>query len=226
LQDVVAKYSEAQTGCPVSYTYTRREGSRLLERHGFHVTDVRVEHIFPYRIPDYIKYQYVKEWYFRWMPQLFFRSLERRFGWHLLLTANPSEYSSLLHASTRGLPFCLEFSGAAFKGAPHRIKDSLRRRSVSSKYTAALGGCARAVAPVHAAGHGTVKALGESRVQRPRHAVAQRSLPSGRGSSDFVVHEPQAADGPSALLNTSEAGCFFLNLQLSNDRFPSRALTR
>ena len=87
LQDLVAKNSEAQTGCPVTYTYTRSEGRRLLERHGFHVTDVRAEHIFPYRIADYVKYRYVKEWYFRGMPQPLFRLLEQRFGWHLLLTA-------------------------------------------------------------------------------------------------------------------------------------------
>ena len=87
LQDLVAKNSEAQTGCPVTYTYTRREGRQLLERHGFRVTNVRAEHIFPYRIADYVKYRYVKEWYFRWMPRPFFRLLERRWGWHLLLTA-------------------------------------------------------------------------------------------------------------------------------------------
>ncbi len=87
LQDVVAKNSEAQTGCPVTYTYTKREGRRLLERHGFRVTDIQIEHIFPYRIPDYINYRYVKEWYFRSMPRPLFRFLERRLGWHLLLTA-------------------------------------------------------------------------------------------------------------------------------------------
>ncbi|HWY43288.1 MAG TPA: class I SAM-dependent methyltransferase [Candidatus Sulfotelmatobacter sp.] len=86
LQELVAKNSEAQTGCPVTYTYTRREGRELLERHGFRVTDVRVEHIFPYRIADYTKYQYVKEWYFRWMPQPLFRALEPRLGWHLCVT--------------------------------------------------------------------------------------------------------------------------------------------
>jgi 2-polyprenyl-3-methyl-5-hydroxy-6-metoxy-1,4-benzoquinol methylase len=88
LQDVVAKNSEAQTGCPVTYTYTRSEGRRLLERHGFRVTEVQAEHIFPYRIADYVKYRYVKEWYFRGMPRPLFRLLERRFGWHLLLTAD------------------------------------------------------------------------------------------------------------------------------------------
>jgi len=86
LQELAAKNSEAQTGCPVTYTYTGREGRELLERHYFRVTDVRVEHIFPYRISDYVKYQYVKEWYFRWMPRPLFRLLERRLGWHLCLT--------------------------------------------------------------------------------------------------------------------------------------------
>lgn len=87
LEELVAKNSEAQTGCPVTYTYTRRQGREFLERHGFRVTKAEVEHIFPYRIADYVKYQYVREWYFRWMPQPLFHALEHRFGWHLCLTA-------------------------------------------------------------------------------------------------------------------------------------------
>jgi hypothetical protein len=90
LEELVARNSEAQTGCPVTYTYTRAEGRELLERHGFRVTDVAVEHIFPYRIPDYVKYQHVRNWPFRWMPEGMFRALERTFGWHLLLTAAKS----------------------------------------------------------------------------------------------------------------------------------------
>jgi 2-polyprenyl-3-methyl-5-hydroxy-6-metoxy-1,4-benzoquinol methylase len=86
LSELVAKNSEAQTGCPVTYTYTRSEGRKLLEEHGFRVRKVEVEHIFPYRISDYVQYRYTKEWYFRWMPQPVFRALEGRFGWHLLLT--------------------------------------------------------------------------------------------------------------------------------------------
>jgi 2-polyprenyl-3-methyl-5-hydroxy-6-metoxy-1,4-benzoquinol methylase len=88
IEELVARNSEAQTGCPVTYTYTRREGREWLERHGFRVADVRVEHIFPYYIPQYVQYRYVKKWYFRWMPQPLFRALERRFGWHLCLTAD------------------------------------------------------------------------------------------------------------------------------------------
>ncbi len=87
LSEIIAKNAEAQTGCPIAYTYTRKEGRELLERHGFNVTKVEVDHIFPYRIRDYVQYRYVREPYFAWMPPPVFRALERRIGWHLLLTA-------------------------------------------------------------------------------------------------------------------------------------------
>jgi ubiquinone/menaquinone biosynthesis C-methylase UbiE len=87
LPQLVAAHSEAQSGCPVTYVYSRTEGRRLLESHGFRVTDTRVDHIFPYRIPDYTQYRYVREWYFRWIPPPLFRWLEHRFGWHLCMTA-------------------------------------------------------------------------------------------------------------------------------------------
>ncbi|MGB6432233.1 MAG: class I SAM-dependent methyltransferase [Candidatus Acidiferrales bacterium] len=87
LPELVAKNSEAQTGCPITYTFSRREGRELLERHGFHVRDVNVDHIFPYRVADYLQYRYVKEFYFRAMPPALFRALERRLGWHLCITA-------------------------------------------------------------------------------------------------------------------------------------------
>ena len=87
LPELVAKNSEAQTGCPVTYTYTRKEGRAWLESQGFHVRKIFVDHIFPYRIPDYMVYRYVREFYFRWMPPFLFRALESCLGWHLCLTA-------------------------------------------------------------------------------------------------------------------------------------------
>jgi 2-polyprenyl-3-methyl-5-hydroxy-6-metoxy-1,4-benzoquinol methylase len=84
---IIARYSEAQTGCPVTYTYTKRELAGILEARGFQVTEIFVDHIFPYRVADYIAYRYRKVWYFRWMPTAVFRWLERRFGWHLCVTA-------------------------------------------------------------------------------------------------------------------------------------------
>jgi ubiquinone/menaquinone biosynthesis C-methylase UbiE len=85
--ELVAEYSEAQTGCPVTFSYTRSEGRELVESSGFRVQDVWVDHVFPYRIRDYVEYRYVKEPYFRWMPKPLFRAFERRFGWHLLVNA-------------------------------------------------------------------------------------------------------------------------------------------
>jgi 2-polyprenyl-3-methyl-5-hydroxy-6-metoxy-1,4-benzoquinol methylase len=87
LRELVAKNSEAQTGCPITYTYSRREGRELLERHGFRVRNVAVDHIFPYRIKDYVQYRHVREFYFRWMPAALFHALERHLGWHLCITA-------------------------------------------------------------------------------------------------------------------------------------------
>src|SRR5579871_4908200 len=52
LNRLIADYSEAQTGCPVTYSYSRSSGRRWLESHGFRVTQVTVDHIFPYSIPE------------------------------------------------------------------------------------------------------------------------------------------------------------------------------
>lgn len=87
LNELVATHSEAQSGCPVTYTYTRAEGRALIEHSGFRMTDAFVDHIFPYRIPEYVKYQYVKGWPWNWMPPAMFRWMERHLGWHLCLTA-------------------------------------------------------------------------------------------------------------------------------------------
>jgi 2-polyprenyl-3-methyl-5-hydroxy-6-metoxy-1,4-benzoquinol methylase len=86
LDRLIADSSEAQTGCPVTYSYSRKSGRRLLEDHGFRVTSLMVDHIFSYSIPEYVQYRYKQVWYFRWMPRPLFRWLERAFGWHLCLT--------------------------------------------------------------------------------------------------------------------------------------------
>jgi SAM-dependent methyltransferase len=86
-RQLIAEHSEAQFGSPVTYAYTHRELTDMLNRHGFRVSQVFVEHIFPWRVRDYVEYRYVKVWYFRWIPRRMFRRLERQFGWHLCATA-------------------------------------------------------------------------------------------------------------------------------------------
>lgn len=83
--ELIRKYSEAQVGCPVTYTYTKNSVRYLLK--DFAVQDIFVDHIFPYKVKDYKNYIYKKVWYFRYMPQPVFRWLEGIFGWHLCVTA-------------------------------------------------------------------------------------------------------------------------------------------
>lgn len=88
LDRIVATHSEAQTGCPVTYIYSRAQARQLLEQAGYLVQDMFVDHIFPWRIADYVQYRYRCVWYFAVLPPPVFRWLERRIGWHLCVTAS------------------------------------------------------------------------------------------------------------------------------------------
>jgi 2-polyprenyl-3-methyl-5-hydroxy-6-metoxy-1,4-benzoquinol methylase len=87
LSEIVARHSEAQTGCPITYTYTRRSARELIERSGFRITEMLVDHIFPYRVAEYVHFRYVMALPFRWMPTPVMRQMEKRLGWHLCVTA-------------------------------------------------------------------------------------------------------------------------------------------
>ncbi len=85
LEDLIARYSEAQSGCPVTYTYSRKTVKNLLA--GFQILSMEVDHVFPYKISDYTRYRYNKVWYVRSLPAPVFRWLEKTWGWHLCVTA-------------------------------------------------------------------------------------------------------------------------------------------
>ena len=87
LDKLIARYSEAQTGCPVTYAYTRKSIQDLLK--GFEIINMKVDHIFPYKISEYVQYRYKKVWYFRWLPAYAFHWIEQNWGWHLCVTARP-----------------------------------------------------------------------------------------------------------------------------------------
>lgn len=87
LDEIIAKHSEAQTGCPITYSYSK-ETAKTLAGDGFEIDNIFVDHIFPYQIPKYVKYEYEYVWYFRMLPKGVFRWLERRLGWHLCFDAH------------------------------------------------------------------------------------------------------------------------------------------
>ena len=87
IDDLIARYSEAQTGCPVTYTYTRESVRRRLLGAAFKVQSITREHIFPYRVSDYVEYRYVKALPWSITPGPVMRWLEHQLGWHLCVKA-------------------------------------------------------------------------------------------------------------------------------------------
>ncbi|KKU85882.1 MAG: methyltransferase type 12 [Candidatus Wildermuthbacteria bacterium RIFCSPHIGHO2_01_FULL_47_27] len=84
-KDLIPRYSEAQTGSPITYCYSFADIEKLLK--GFRIVEIRKDHIFPYVIEKYKNYEYEKVWYFRCLPRFIFRWLEKWLGWHTLITA-------------------------------------------------------------------------------------------------------------------------------------------
>ncbi len=70
-------------------TYTHDEVRALLDAAGFEAVSITQEHIFPYVIEKYVRYEYELQPWFAAMPHDMFRALERRLGWHLLIVARP-----------------------------------------------------------------------------------------------------------------------------------------
>lgn len=91
LDELVARHSEAQTGCPITYSYSRASVRDALP--GFTVEMAKVDHIFPYSVPEYKRHEYRKVWYFRLLPEGVFHLLERSFGWHLMVEARLADRS-------------------------------------------------------------------------------------------------------------------------------------
>jgi 2-polyprenyl-3-methyl-5-hydroxy-6-metoxy-1,4-benzoquinol methylase len=86
LDEIIARHSEAQTGCPVTYSYSKASLRDLLDHHGIEPGEVFADHIFCWSIPEYRRYEYKMVWYFRMLPKPVFRALERLLGWHLCIS--------------------------------------------------------------------------------------------------------------------------------------------
>ena len=85
IKDGLDQY-EAQSNVPIADVYTNSEVYSLLK--DFKNITIKQKHIFPYKIPNYKKYEYVKEDYFKEMPNELFKCLEDNLGWHLCITCN------------------------------------------------------------------------------------------------------------------------------------------
>ena len=83
--ELIARNSEAQMGCPVTYSYTFAEARRLLK--DFEIVDMHKAHIFVWDIPHYKKYEFVKDPAWAGVSDEQLAELEKELGWHLLITA-------------------------------------------------------------------------------------------------------------------------------------------
>lgn len=79
--------TEAQKGCPIARMHTKWGLRKQLERHGFRVVSMKIRHIFPWSVPEYIKHEYVMASPWRYMRPGLFQWLSHRIGWHLLVEA-------------------------------------------------------------------------------------------------------------------------------------------
>jgi SAM-dependent methyltransferase len=76
---------EAQSGCPIAFTYSREDIKELFSE--FELISVEQDHIFPYQIEPYKNGSYKLQPWFEAMPKEMFRALEKQLGWHMLVTA-------------------------------------------------------------------------------------------------------------------------------------------
>jgi 2-polyprenyl-3-methyl-5-hydroxy-6-metoxy-1,4-benzoquinol methylase len=85
IDELIARRSEAQTGCPVTYTYCDDTLRELLA--GFDLAEVRKAHIFTWDIDSYTRHEYRKAEEWANVSDAELSRLERELGWHLLIRA-------------------------------------------------------------------------------------------------------------------------------------------
>ncbi len=81
--EVIQHYSEAQLGCPRTFTYTLNEARELLK--DFTITSMEKDFIFKYDIPEYIKGNYVVRDCFINMTDDQFKGMCEEIGWNLMI---------------------------------------------------------------------------------------------------------------------------------------------
>ena len=84
-EQLLADYSEAQTGCPVTYTYTFEEIRELLD--GFEILQLEKDHIFIWDIDHYLRHEYKKDRAWQNVSQTYIDQINKELGWHTLVRA-------------------------------------------------------------------------------------------------------------------------------------------
>ena len=83
---LVQQYSEAQEGCPITYTYTFDEIKDLIAPY-FSIQSIWKDHIFCWDIESYKKNMFVPAKAFESVDPTYFRQMEKELGWHTMFVA-------------------------------------------------------------------------------------------------------------------------------------------
>jgi SAM-dependent methyltransferase len=86
---LIQNFSEAQTGCPVTSTYTFDEIHSLVTT-DLVITQIWKDHIFCWNIEEYKKQNFVLDRAFQNIDETFFSQMKKELGWHTLFIAKKS----------------------------------------------------------------------------------------------------------------------------------------
>lgn len=82
-KNTIRHFAEAQLGCPIAEVYSRSELLAMFDK--YEVVRLDKDHIFPYKVEDYIKGKLEKRLIFRVMPTFVYTWLCSVLGWHYLI---------------------------------------------------------------------------------------------------------------------------------------------
>lgn len=85
INELVRHNAEAQSGCPIAYTYTFKEIYKLL--HPFKIQKIWKDHIFQYDIEPYKNNIYIKNKYWQNVDENVIQQFCEELGWHTLVIA-------------------------------------------------------------------------------------------------------------------------------------------
>jgi len=83
---LIQNYSEAQSGCPVTYTYTFDEIKELVSP-SLSVQNIWKDHIFIWDIPSYKENIFIPDTPFKDLDPVYLKKMEKELGWHTMFIA-------------------------------------------------------------------------------------------------------------------------------------------
>ena len=85
--EVIRLNSEAQFGCPFTYTYTFDEIKDILNKNNMNCINIYKDHIFQYEIEPYKNNIYIKNSYWKDVSDQKIKEFEKELGWHTMIIA-------------------------------------------------------------------------------------------------------------------------------------------